>query len=211
MNSSIEFIPLDYSGHGQRISAPLLYKVDDIADDLYDQIRSKLQRNEKYALLGYSMGGLLCYEILKRIKEGHYPENVFIFASHFPGHIYESDKYEQYDLKDVKALLKEYGGTPESILENNDFLAFMKPMVCADMIALRDYSNKDTEFKIDCPLTVIRGSDEPDTQESMEEWRTYTLNSYYFYIFEGGHFFLFDNPDNLRKGAEIINQKSLVR
>jgi len=210
LNSSIELISLDYSGHGKRISDPLLYEVGDIADDLYRQIKSELQRDEKYALLGYSMGGLMCYEILKRIKDGHYPKNVFIFSSHYPGHIYESDEYEHYELEDVKALLKEYGGTPEYILEYNDFLTFMKPIVCADMIALRDYSNNDTEYRINCPLTVICGSDETDTPESFEKWKTYSLNSYYFYIFQGGHFFLFENTENLRKGAEIINQKSLM-
>jgi surfactin synthase thioesterase subunit len=118
LDKNIEFIQFDYPGHGSRILESLLYNVSDIVDDTYKHIKSKIKPNEKYALLGYSMGGLICYELLKRLENEHNPNCVFIFASHHPDYRYKSDNYEQYDLKDVKSLLKEYGGTPADALDS---------------------------------------------------------------------------------------------
>ncbi len=207
LDKNIEFIQFDYPGHGSRILESLLYNVSDIVDDTYKHIKSKIKPNERYALLGYSMGGLICYELLKRLENEHNPNCVFIFASHHPDYRYKSDNYEQYDLKDVKSLLKEYGGTPADALDSEELLEYMKPLVCADMISLREYSDNNHDFKIKCPMIVAGGIDEIYTEENKVEWKKYAMNEYEFFEFEGGHFFLFNNHKNLKKAAEIINGK----
>ena len=207
LNKNIQLVPLDYPGHGKRIADSLLYDVNSIADDLYQCIKSSLTSDDKYALLGYSMGGLVCYELLKRLKNFHDPECVFIIASHYPDYQYENDTYEKYALNDVKALLKEYGGTSAEALESDELLDFMKPIVCADMIALRDYKNTDHDFQIRCPVTFIGGTAEEYTAENILEWKKIALNGFDSFQLEGEHFFLFNCEENLTKTVAIIMQK----
>lgn len=62
-----ELCAVNYSGHETRFDEKLIDSIQDIAQDMYNQISKYL--DDDYCLLGYSMGGTVCYELFQIIKK----------------------------------------------------------------------------------------------------------------------------------------------
>ena len=53
---------VNYPGRGSRITEPLIYNLNDLAEDVFKQIENLLK--PPYYLFGHSMGGLLIFLII---------------------------------------------------------------------------------------------------------------------------------------------------
>jgi medium-chain acyl-[acyl-carrier-protein] hydrolase len=211
LRDDINFIPLDYPGHGGRIIEPLLYSIRDIADDLFNKIKKIIESNEKYALFGYSMGGVICYELYQRIKKENLtlPQYLFIFSTAEPEFKYDSENFENYTLTDAREKLKELGGTPSEILKSEEMINYIKPIMCADLIAMRDYINdRNCFYKIECPVIVIRGDKEKTILNCKSGWEKYISGPFEYIITRGKHFFMFEEGEAQSNNfSEIVNYR----
>ncbi|MBP1566530.1 MAG: hypothetical protein J6A58_12345 [Oscillospiraceae bacterium] len=63
----IKLCPLEIAGRGSRFNEKLNYCVSDAVDDLYKNI--KIQLDEEYCILGFSMGGILAYELCCKLQK----------------------------------------------------------------------------------------------------------------------------------------------
>lgn len=204
-----EVIPIEYPGHGTRFGEELSHNIKELAVDAYNQICKKLLQDEEYAILGYSMGSIVGYELVKLLNESDQkkPECFFASASPAPSFKREKKNYECYDLEDIKEELDSKHGTPQEILDDIEILELLKPLVVNDMIALRDYHECCLNGKIEIPLVVTRGIGEQDTenlQESYEEWCRNFVGKTSYYEIQGGHFFMFESEQNLDECCRII-------
>lgn len=206
--NDMELIPIEYSGHSQRYIEPLYNNINEIAKDVYDQIADKLDCD--YAILGYSMGGTVTYELQRILKENGRkpPMCIMAFGSTEPEYKHRQHDFEKYDLNDVKNLLKDYEGTPPEVLESDELIDFIKPVVINDCIALRDYvplEPKDNSISV--PLVVLRGADEQKKENCESGWKKYCNSFFSYHVVDGGHFFMFEN-DGKRTGefAGIIEK-----
>lgn len=202
-----EVIPLEYPGHGSRFGEELLEDIHDIAYDVYRQMRNYVRKSDgNYAIMGYSMGGIIAFELYKLIKEHKLqePKAFFAFASSAPSRKYSVEEYEKYDLYDVKEYLKKMNGTSKEVLENEELLELFQPIVVGDLVALRDYNDNYSDIKIECPLIVVRGSEEIDS--TTYNWDDFSNGDSYYYQVEGEHFFMFENEKNLIDCKEIIEK-----
>lgn len=68
LNSDIELVNLDYSGHGKRIGEVLISNFDDVVWDILTQIKDSLN-NRKFLIYGHSMGGMVAYYISRILQE----------------------------------------------------------------------------------------------------------------------------------------------
>lgn len=207
LENKIDFQAFDYPGHGSRIIEEPLYTIKDIVNDAFKLIKEAI--NEPYCLLGYSMGGLIAFELYKKLKTSGMPlpKHIFIFATREPSCKYTSDNFENYTLDDVKNILRYRNGTSEEILAENELIELLAPAIKADSIALRDYNCVPQELvKDDCCVTVIRGSDESKTKKCHEEWEKYLHRKIKYIVVEGDHFFLFKEGEKmLLKLSDIIS------
>jgi len=201
---------LDYPGHGQRVSDKLLFKIDEIVDDAFNLIRDKL--SVPYCLFGYSMGGLVVYELCILIQKMGLPmpKHIFILGTPAPSIKRVYRDYENYGLEDVRRTLNKYGETPKELLECDDMIEYMIPSVKADLIALRDYScNKKDLLSFGKNVTVIRGCLEPDSILCRKEWKKFLGNDCEFLIEKGNHFFMFKNGRKmLEKIRDIVMERA---
>lgn len=209
IDADIEMVLLDYSGHFYRYSEPLYYTINEMAMDIYVQIADKICND--YAILGYSMGGLVAYELFNIIKSnGHpLPKHVFIFGTNEPDFTYSKEDYESCSLEQIKNFLKDFNGTSQEVLECEDYLESLSPIVKSDCIALRDYVFDDTKT-ITVPVTVLRGEDEKDMQNCQKGWERICLGGFDYQVVKGGHFFMFEaNGSRMAEYAEFIENKLL--
>lgn len=204
LNVDIEFLPVDYSGHFMRHSEPLYSDINDIAFDIYGQISNKLCQD--YVLFGYSMGGLVAYELFNIIKSyGHpLPNRILIFATNEPEFNYSKLDFESFDLNQIRNILIDFSGTSQEVLENDDIIKELSPIVKSDCIALRDYI-PDITKNITVPVTVLRGENEQENLDNCRKgWERFCSAGLDYEIVAGGHFFMFE--ENGKRMAEYAKK-----
>ena len=199
-----EVVALNYPGHESRIIEDLLETMQEIARDMYQQISSCL--DEDYCLLGYSMGGTICYELYQLIKKNNrkLPRHVFLLAADDPDAEPDFTDCKNMTLQRVRSILAEIGGTPDEILESDDMMEFLQPMVKADLYALEQYIPAQ-DFKIECGVTLIRGTGE-DNARCPWGWNRYFRNPCDYHEVEGEHFFMFDSDEALQTVCGLIRK-----
>lgn len=193
INPEIEVVPVEYSGHAQRYKEPLYYTMEEIVDDIYRQILPLLC--DEYVLFGYSMGGTVCYELFQLlVKNGHpLPKCVMAFGSTEPDFKHKKDEFELYNLEQVRNLLIEMDGTEPEILNNDEVLELVKPVIISDSVALRDYIPTPAQKgALTVPLYVVRGEEEEGLENCEKSWRSFCNSSFSYQLTHGEHFFMFD-------------------
>lgn len=80
-----DICPLEIPGRGYKDSKPALDDLCDIVEELTQEIK-KAVGDEKYSIFGYCFGGLLAYEVSRRLEAmgEKTPENVYICGSTCP-------------------------------------------------------------------------------------------------------------------------------
>lgn len=200
---------INYPGHGKRIQENFLFSIEELAQDAIEIIKKS---NEDYALLGYSLGARVCCEIMRQLQETSYrkPKHVFLLASEPPSIKPDLTQNSNMTIEEAKDLLYEMGNTPKEIIESEEIMAFIHPMMQADTKVLENsYRAKWPYEQLDIPLTVINGHDDEDLLEAEKAWQTFfpVDTDLERLRFDGGHFFLFENEENLVKLKNIILDK----
>jgi medium-chain acyl-[acyl-carrier-protein] hydrolase len=207
VNEYVEICPIELSGRGARIEEKLHSSIEETVDDSYNRIKEYIEDGYSYAFLGYSMGVLIVYELVNKIKnEGlRGPEHIFMAAKEPPNVGDTEYKYKFYKLPD-DVFAKEIGsvgGTPKEILENKDALDLFIPILRADYKLVETYEVDLQPKDLECNITVLGGKEDKFTSNYLSEWDKYTSKDFEIIMFEGGHFFI---NDNLEKFSEVINR-----
>ncbi|HET9957185.1 MAG TPA: alpha/beta fold hydrolase [Polyangiaceae bacterium] len=143
-----------------------------------------------YALFGHSMGAVLAFEIVDRLRafgaEG--PIALFVSGREAPD-LRRPTRYRglQGDAELV-AELRRLGGTPELIFQNRDLLEMTLAVLRADFAACANYRYRERP-PYGCPLHALGGLQDRATPSELGEWARQTSSTFTLTMFEGGHFF----------------------
>ena len=207
--SEIELVKLEYSGHGTRHREPFYHNFDELAEDLYHQIRGYLN-DGTYALFGYSMGSIALIEILKRILSEpniQPPKHVFL-AAHEPHTKTELTGFESGELDEwVINRTVRFGAVPEKLLHNRSFWRVYLPIYRADYSIIGAYRFEELKLKTDIPADVFYS--ETDTpKKEIELWNNFFIGRCVYHCFDGNHFFIQNYHLEM---AQIIREEMLQR
>ncbi len=208
INASIEIVKMEYAGHGSRHRESFYRNFSELAEDMYTLIRSMCHPDDRYALMGYSMGSIVVVEVLKRIlrlKEISEPAHVFLGA-HEP---YTRRELLDFDPSARDQWIRErtiqFGGIPKSLVNNNSFWRVYLPVYRTDYMMIADYDFEHLDLKTDVPVTVFYS--ETDTPlEKMKIWRRFFIGECAFFGYEGNHFFMMDHSQEM---ADVISGRLL--
>ena len=203
--SQIEFVKLEYPGHGVRHKENLCDTFQELSYDLYAQIREKYSEGE-YALMGYSMGSIAALEALRyiiRMQELPDPKHIFL-AAHPPKTMDELKEHGAEELDDyIKKRTVSFGGVPERLLNNNSFWRMYLPLYKADYLMIDRYDFEQLDFTSDIPATVFYSeADTPGAE--MEQWKRYFTGSCELVEYTGGHFFI---NEHYEEAAALIKER----
>lgn len=191
-------LPSDVRVHGvqlpgreNRLDETAFEAIEPLVAALMEVLAPRLDR--PYALFGYSVGGLLAFEVGRRLAEAGAPRplHLFVAASTPPHAVPALDRLA--DLDDV-ALFREvhgrYGGVPDTFLEDPELRdVFVRPLR-ADLRVLESYRGDEGE-PVPWPITAFGGTrDHQLTPAQLMEWRRYTTGPFASHLVPGGHFFL---------------------
>lgn len=203
--SLINIISVEYPGHGTRMHEPLVEDIEVLVQDVYRQISCRIGQAD-YAVYGHSLGGLVAYLVTRELIQNNHkpPLHLFITGTSGPAAVSRTEKKRHLlPTKEFIEELKLYGGIPEEILYNEEWMDFFEPILRADFKVSENYVYDNyTPLKI--PFTVITGSEEDIETPDIEIWQKETRCTVDFRQLPGNHFFIFKYPHII---VEIMYKK----
>jgi medium-chain acyl-[acyl-carrier-protein] hydrolase len=204
LHAGIELIPVELAGRGKRIHEPLYKDVPEAIDDVF-QIVSKGINGLPYALFGHSMGGMISYQLSQKLRENGYSASTHIFFSgRSAPHVKRTDdiKYHLLDEEEFRKEVITLGGTPPEFFDHPELLEVFLPVLKNDFkLAETDIQNGEIH-PLDCNITVFLGKEEDLTTEQCDGWKKHTKKLCTMHYFEGGHFFINNETEQI---VRLIN------
>lgn len=160
---------------------------------LADAVLSDLLDGQRFAFFGNSLGGLIAFETVHEIQRrvGYEATHLFVSstgAPHLPPPLPPMSHLGDREL--VKEVSDRYGAIPAPVLEDEEFLAAMLPVLRADIHMLEAYGRR-TLRPVCCPITAFGGArDQTVPAEHIEAWREQTTSSFTRIFFDEDHLYL---------------------
>lgn len=197
--NGITIVPARLPGRESRLQQPPVSCIAEMATTVADTIASLPPA--PYALLGYSVGAHLAYQVARRLpRQGEYaPQAMVVVASNPPGVKGSSTPAaiisELPDEQLVDHIHQKYGGIPAVVRRDPEWLAVLIPALRADLRMLESHPLEPGE-PLACPLLAIGGLDDAYVSvESLARWSSLTRGELTTRQFPGGHFFLYSDGD----------------
>jgi surfactin synthase thioesterase subunit len=199
---SLTITTLELPGRGKRFLEPLLTDTHHLVDDLFGQVKEELE--EPYYFYGHSLGGLLAYLLTHRVVEKAFspPLCLFISGCEAPSVIPRDTRHLLPSLQ-FRRVLRDFGGSPPGVLENEELMDIFEPILRADFQAFETYRHVKRE-KLALPIVAMKGDQQDTLCENVEKWRHETEKECVLHQFPGGHFFI---NEHWEKIADIIRKK----
>jgi medium-chain acyl-[acyl-carrier-protein] hydrolase len=186
--------PIEYPGRGTRRNEPPAACVAELADELASDVRRRLEESdEPYALFGHSLGGLLAFEVARRLVEAgcRLPVRLLVAGIAAPG-VPRRERIHHLPDDAFLARVVAFGGTPADVLRNDEMVALALPIVRHDFRLIEEYVH-EVGHPLPLPISALGGlQDEAVPTADLLEWSTYTSKSFRCHFYAGGHFFVFD-------------------
>lgn len=200
LDSSIEAMTVEYAGRLSREKEPYIDAYDSFINDVVEYIRKYKRDNIPFAILGYSLGAALAFDICCKGVLGEKPLYAFFCAE---GSLLAQNPARRYgelpdeEFKDKMLML---GGLDQRILgnelEKNRYLDLIKK----DFNILGQFIY--SAGKVPCDSSVIYSMDDT-TCIQMEDWSKLINGKTDYYRIGSGHFFF---KKHYKEMAEIINK-----
>jgi medium-chain acyl-[acyl-carrier-protein] hydrolase len=172
---------------------PRIERWDLLTDALMKSLVPLVRGN--VAFFGHSLGGLVAYEMAKRLA----PTAVFLSSTR-AAHVFHRTARRKYaDMSEAELIqdLTTLGGTPRECLEDPELRDLVLPVVRSDYRLVDNYNFVPTE-KLGMPLHVYGGRTDDETDpDSLAAWAELTSKVSDVKWFDGGHFYLFEQTDAL--------------
>jgi len=177
-------------GRESRLREAACTSMEPIIEALTRDIFPYLDR--PFAFFGHSMGGLISFELARRLRRqyGLEPCHLFISGRRAPQLPLTDPQIHDLPEPEFLAEVERLNGTPREVLAHAELRGLMIPLLRADFAVCQNYSYlAGPPFK--CPITVLGGLQDDDVSlADIEAWRVQTTASCSVRMFPGDHFFI---------------------
>lgn len=145
-----------------------------------------------FAFFGHSMGGLLAFELGRRLRRTNAPMPFHFFASARSAPQLTPVEPPTYALPDKEfiAELKRLDGIDPAVLADPELVQLILPWIRADFEMTQTYRYV-SEAPLPCPITVFGGiQDKAIPRDRLEAWKEQTESQFVLRMLPGGHFFI---------------------
>lgn len=198
----IDVCPLQLPGRGGRLRETPMLSPAEVVDAALDAVRPYCDM--PFACFGHSLGALLAFEFTRRCRTLGLPMPVRLMVSGCGSPSSERDT-EPLHLMDDDALvsaLRRYNGTPVDVLNNRELMELVMPVIRADFELVSNYVYRPLPA-LDMPLTVLAGRGDTHVRPGqVEGWRAETTAACDVNWFDGDHFFIRQNADDVLRLVE---------
>lgn len=189
----VEVCPVELPGRGVRTTEPPVRDMKRLVDSFHEAA-DLLPRDAPLVLFGHSMGARISFELAQRL--GDRVRHLFASGSAAPdvaprlGGTPGGKTIAQLTDEEFRQRLRLLGGTPLEILDDDELMERVMPVVRADFVLTERY-RPEPHAAVTVPITVLRGSDDVMVRaEEAERWQLRTSAAFRMIEVPGGHFFL---------------------
>ncbi|MFF4948449.1 thioesterase II family protein [Streptomyces chattanoogensis] len=186
---ALEIRSVQYPGREARLRERPLHSIGELADGLARAIAAE-RPGPPCVFFGHSMGALVAFEVAKRLRDLGLsgPERLFAAACAAPQTPRRTTLGTLTDDLLAAWLIREDPSCAEA-LAHPELAALVLPALRADLTAVETYRPTPGP-PLDCPVTVLTGSDDTLHGVAVTGWRDHTTDEFRHHEFPGGHFFV---------------------
>jgi medium-chain acyl-[acyl-carrier-protein] hydrolase len=148
--------------------------------------------NLPFAFFGHSTGALLAFELTRELGRLRSAGPIHLFVSGYRAPSRPNLDAPIHELPDSLLIqeLRRLGGTPRAILENQEVMRLLLPVVRADFEMSETY-RYEQHAPLQCPITVFGGLQDGSVRNSdLPGWKNETRGSFSIRMFPGDHYFI---------------------
>jgi medium-chain acyl-[acyl-carrier-protein] hydrolase len=202
----IEGFALQMPGRSDRFRDAPISDLRTLIREIATAVRPLLDRPAIF--FGHSLGALLSFELVRELRRQRAPLPVRLWvAGRGAPQVPDRDSPIAH-LPDAEFIekLRSLGGIPDEILDHQELLELVLPVIRADMLLHEKYGYYD-EAPLSCPIIALGGRQDREVlPEDLEAWAPQTCSQFEVHWFDGGHFFVHAE----RKRIAALISKSLV-
>src|SRR5262249_4812265 len=145
----------------------------------------------------HSMGAAIAFELARELRQRGRPQPLHLFVSgrrapHLPA---REEPIHALPEAEFMAKLRELNGTPEEVLQHEELMKLLLPILRADVGVNENYEYTEGE-PVQAGISAFGGiGDEDVLREDVEGWRQHTAGRFRARMFPGDHFFIHGNKD----------------
>jgi medium-chain acyl-[acyl-carrier-protein] hydrolase len=203
--SWIEVCAIQLPGRGVRFSEQAYCQYQPVVAEVVESIGHYLDK--PYALFGHSMGALLAYEVAQAIQQKGWKQAEHLFVSgRRATHIHlASNPIYNLPKDQLIAELRQLNGTPTQVLENNELMDMVLPVLRADFELCDTYQHNSYYQKLTMDITAFEGDQDHKAQgHQVSAWQELTKGDFDSQQLLGDHFFLHHSEADL---LQLLEQK----
>jgi medium-chain acyl-[acyl-carrier-protein] hydrolase len=190
--SELDIVGVELPGRGARFTEAPVARLDPLAAGIAAEL-GDLDRD--YALFGHSLGGLLAFEVARRIRAAGGRPPLALFVAGCPSPDAPSPP-PVHDLPRDQLLgwLDEMGGLDPEIARLPDLVDILLPALRADLAVFDTYRYQPAP-PLAWPIHVLAGQADPSVKQAdLEAWRAHTAGACTIHALPGDHFFVHRDP-----------------
>ncbi|HEU0014920.1 MAG TPA: alpha/beta fold hydrolase [Longimicrobium sp.] len=191
----VEVVAVQPPGREGRLMETPIASMDALVDAMYPTLLPLMDR--PFALFGHSNGGLMAFEVARRLRREGRTLPVRLFGSGRPAPQVPLTLPPLHTLSDEDFVheLRRLNGTPEEVLANEEIMRLVLPLLRADFAIGETYRYRD-EPPLDVPIAAYGGERDAEVPyEHVQAWREQTTGDFVLRMFPGDHFFINGDRD----------------
>ncbi|MEU8844314.1 alpha/beta fold hydrolase [Streptomyces roseus] len=199
----VDVLAVQYPGRQDRRTEPCVESVETLADHTAEEVLAWSDR--PVTLFGHSMGAMVAFETARRLEEAGRPAAGLVVSGMRapsrtrggPGRAQAAQAAETEE--ELVAGILRLQGTDAAVLEDPELVRMILPTIRSDYKAAESYRWRPGP-PLRTPIAVLTGTEDPHVdREQAEAWREHTAGPFSLTVFTGGHFFLNEHADGVRK------------
>ena len=184
-----ECVPLELAGRGVRSKEPFYEGMEDASEDVLEQLMRRMD-GTPYAVFGHSMGGMILYEVARKIRQRMLPPpSALIFSGRPAPDIPRAEApIHELPADEFAEKIVAMGATSKEIFSMPALMNVFVPVLRADFRLVETYRYEEAE-PLPWRLTAIAGTEEKWTDAELEAWHRHTSEGCRIVRLPGGHFY----------------------
>lgn len=208
---AIELVCIQPPGRGTHFNTSCINDMELMTSQLASAITPLLDK--PFVFFGHSLGSRVAFELAAKLKSLNYnlPNHFIASGSRAPHKRVNKRPIHNLTNKEFIAELKRLNGTPTVILENQELMEFLMPMLRADFEIAYSHQYEGKQ-KINCPVSIFGGTEDKDVSlDDLNSWTDLFSQENEIQTFKNGHFFIDSMREQVLKSVCIILERVLSK